>query len=167
MKNAIHIIVIAAILALPAAVMAQDAKKDKKQAAEQLDLDRIADDLKFQNGMQLYTLKQYGKAVEVLNEYLEIFNDGTHRHEAYKLIGDVYFGKYDYQRAIRVYRKLYEEYSTTEDGIAAYYQIGICYTKMGFENKAQEVFQEILEDYPESAFSGQARTQLDLLNLMN
>ncbi len=133
---------------------------------EQVNLDRVADDLKFQNGMQLLQLRQYDKAVEALSEYLEIFNDGTHRNEAYKSIARIYFDRFDYQKAVRTYRNLFEEFSTSDDGIEAYFQIGICYTKMGYENKAMEVFREIVDDYPDSGISSQARTQLDLLNVL-
>jgi TolA-binding protein len=146
---------------IPAIAMGQEPKK-----TGELNLDKIADDLKFANGVQLIQLKQYDKAIEVLNEYLEIFNDGIHRHEAFKHIGDIYFNKYDYQKAIRTYRQLYEEFSTADDGVTAYFKIGICYTKMGYDNKAEEVFQQIIEEYPDSEIKGQAEVQISLLNLL-
>ncbi|MBN1531843.1 MAG: tetratricopeptide repeat protein [Spirochaetes bacterium] len=162
MKKSAIAIVAAGIILLPAAAMSQQGA----EKAAQPSLDRIADDLKFQNGMQLLRLRQNQKALEVLGEYLEIFNDGVHRNEAYRSIAEIHFNRYDYQKAIGTYRRLFEEFSTTDDGVDAYFQVGICYSKMGYDRKAQEVFQEIVDDYPDSGSAGQARTQLELLNVM-
>ncbi|MFC1670211.1 tol-pal system YbgF family protein [Spirochaetota bacterium] len=132
-----------------------------------MNLEKISDDLKFQNGLQFVKLEKYNKAIEELNEYLEIHINGIHRHEAYKLLGRIYFKRFNYQMAIKIYRYLYEEFSTTEYGVEGYYLIGICYKKMGFDKNAISAFREIISNHPESNYSHRARTQLDLLKLLN
>jgi TolA-binding protein len=129
-------------------------------------LDVLADDLKFQNSVEFAKIRMFDRAIESFNEYLEIYYNGNHRHEAYKNIADIYFGRLEYGKAINYYRSLYEEFSTTESGIEAYFNIGICYNKMGYEKKASEVFKDIVENHAESSYAEQAKLQLDLLNII-
>jgi len=153
-----------AILALciitPAALPAADEKEGDRS------LDVLADDLKFQNGVYFIGLKMYDKALETLNEYLEIYYTGNHRHEAYKLIADIYFNRMEYFKAIQNYQALYEEFSGTDSGVEAYYHLGLCYNKMGYEKKAAEIFNEIIENHSDSIYAQQARLQLDVLQVL-
>ncbi|MBN2159279.1 MAG: tetratricopeptide repeat protein [Spirochaetes bacterium] len=129
-------------------------------------LEALADDLKFQNGMSFINLKMYDKAIETFNEYLEIYYNGNHRHEAYRQLAGIYFGRLEYLKAIDNYRALYEEFSNTESGIEAYYNVGICYNKMGNDKKAAEIFNDIIESHPDSSYVQQAKLQLDLMNIL-
>jgi len=133
----------------------------------ELNLEKISDDLKFKNGLQFIHLKKPDKAVNELNEYLEIYNNGIHRNEAYRLIAEIYLEQFEYQRAIHNYRLLYEEFSNTDDGVYAFYQIGLCYKKMGYDEKAADVFQSILSDHPDSVYAAQAKIQIDLLTILS
>jgi TolA-binding protein len=145
---------------LPAVILAaEDVTKPRT-------LDALADDVKFQNGLGFIKLKMYDKALETFNEYLEIYYNGNHRNEAYKYIAEIYFNRLEYLKAIQYYRALYEEYSNTEPGVEAYFNTGICYMKMGYDKKASEVFNEIIENHRESAFRQQAELQLDMLNIL-
>lgn len=134
--------------------------------SETRSMEVLADDLKFQNGVAFLKLRMYDKALETLNEYLEIYYNGTHRHEAYRTIAEIYFNKLEYLKAIEHYRALYEEFSNTESGVEAYYNIGVCNIKMGNEKKAAEIFTEILERHQDSAYRQQAELQLDMLNIL-
>ncbi len=145
---------------LPAVILAAEAIKEPRT------LDALADDVKFQNGLGFIKLKMYDKALETFNEYLEIYYNGNHRNEAYKYIAEIYFNRLEYNRAIEYYRSLYEEFSTTEPGIEAFFNTGICYMKMGYDKKASEVFNEIIENHRESAYRQQAELQLDMLNIL-
>ncbi|HNX25476.1 MAG TPA: hypothetical protein PKG60_15620, partial [Spirochaetota bacterium] len=90
-------------------------------------LKKVADDMKFQNGMEFYKLEKFDRALNEFNEYIEIYFDGIHRNEALKKIAEIHIRFFDYQKAIEAYRTLYQEYSSTDEGIDAYFQIGICY----------------------------------------
>ena len=146
------------LLLLPSALMSQDRTKS---------LERVSDDLKFQNAKRFIRISMHDKAVEELSEYLEIFNNGIHRDEAYRLIGDLYFERLDYLRAIKNYRALYEEFTGSEAGVEAYFKIGICYKKMGYDGKAVEIFQEIMQYHPDSSYAHHAEVQLDTLGILN
>ena len=159
----IYILFISIISIMPVFIMAQDVKENKAAPS----LERIADDVKFRNGEQFMSLKKYNRAIEELQEYLEIYYDGNHRHEAYNMLAGIYFDRFDYARAIRLYRGLYEEFSNREEGVAAYYHVGLCYVKMGYDSSALDIFQQILNDYPGSEYALQAKMQLDLLKILN
>ena len=127
------------------------------------DLERVNDDVRFENAMQLYKIKnQKGKALALFGEYLELFPEGIHRKEVIRCIGDIYLERFDYKRAIKYYQQLYEEYGSEEEGISGFFQTGICYSRMGNTDKSAEVFKRIIELYPSSSYSAKARTQLDI-----
>ena len=163
MRYIFSLVIIMALSGAPAALFAQNEKKEDQS------LDALADDLKFRNGVEFITLKMYDKALENFREYLEIYYNGTHRDEAYRHIAEIYFRKLDYLKAVDNYRSLYEEFSTTESGIEAYFNMAICYNKMGgsYDKKAAEIFNDIIENHPDSAFAQQSRLQMDILNIMN
>ncbi len=160
MKRLIASLFILSLFCTASAARAADA------AGESRSMEVLADDLKFQNGVAFLKLKMNDKALETFNEYLEIYYNGTHRHEAYRHIAEIYFNKLEYLKAIEHYRALYEEFSNTESGVEAYYNIGICNIKMGDENKAAAIFNEIIERHQESSYRQQAELQLDMLNIL-
>lgn len=152
--------IIISLIGLPAALIAADDTNEGQT------LDVLADDLKFQNGVGFLKIKKYDKALETFNEYLEIYYNGTHRHEVYRHIAEIHFNRMEYLKAVDKYRALYEEYSNTESGIEAYFNIGICHIKMGNEKKATEIFNDIVENHADSAYRQQAELQLSMIDIL-
>ena len=135
-------------------------------AEEPENLDIIADNQKFDNAKLFISLGLPQKAIVQLNEYLEIYIRGAHRNEALSFLARIYRDKFDYQRALRVYRRQFEEFSSSDAGIDAFFQIGICYFKMGYYADAENIFRRIIREHPTSIFAGQARTQLELMSIL-
>lgn len=134
---------------------------------QELNLDKVADDRKFNNAYELLKLEKNEKALVSLHEYLEIFIRGNHRHEAYLAIAQIYFQRFEYQRAVKTYKTLYEEFSRDEKGIEGYFKAAICYKKMGYDSKAGEIFKEIIEYHPSSPWSRQSQLQLDIMKIIS
>jgi TolA-binding protein len=130
-------------------------------------LEQAADDSKYQSGAMFLSLNRYDKALQEFSEYLEIYYNGNHRHEAYKKIAEIYLQSFDYQKAADQYKSLYEEFSSSEDGLEGYFRAGICFQKMGYDDKAKDIFTEIQTNYPESAFARQSQAQLDLMKILS
>lgn len=130
-----------------------------------VNLKQVSDDMKFRKGAEFYRLEKYDLALNELYEYLEIFYDGTHRGEAYRKIAEIHIKQYDYQKAVEIYRRLYEEFSNTDEGIDGYFQMGVCYLKMGFDSKAEAVFKSIIQDHPGTTAAHNAEIQLDLIKI--
>ena len=129
-------------------------------------MQQFADDQKYENGIYFLKMKKYDKAIQEFQEYLEIYEDGSHRSEAYANLAGIYVGRQHYLRAITMYKSLFEEYSNTEDGIKAFYNMGVCYVKMGYNDSAQNIFKQIQKDYPTSSYAAQAKVQMDLLKIL-
>lgn len=128
-------------------------------------LKKVADDMKFQNGMEFYKLEKFDRALNEFREYIEIYFDGIHRNEALRKIAEINIRLFEYQKAIDAYRMLYQEFSSTEDGIDAYFQIGVCYKKMGFDTKAESIFKYIVAEHPGTSAAYNSEIQLDLLKI--
>lgn len=128
-------------------------------------LQKVADDMKFNNGMEFYKLEKFDRALTEFNEYIEIYYNGIHRSEALKKIAEIHIRLFDYQKAIAAYRILYQEFSNTDEGMDAYFQIGVCYKKMGFDLKAETIFKQILAEHPGTTAAYNAEIQLDLLKI--
>ncbi len=129
------------------------------------DLDKLADDLKYESARYFYENRLYEKCLSEMKEYLEIYSNGLHRKEAWLTIADIYFKKYDYSRAAKSYLALYEEFSNSDEGLQAYLSAAACYEKMGNEKKVREILKTIIEDHPDSRHAALAQTRLEVLDL--
>ncbi len=129
------------------------------------DLDRMADDLKYETARYFYENRLYDKCLSEMKEYLEIYSNGLHRKEAYLTIADIYFKRYDYSRAAKSYLALYEEFSNSDEGLQAYFNASVCYEKMGNEKKAKEILKTLIDDHPDSRHAALAQTRLEVLEL--
>jgi len=133
---------------------------------ESINYDKLSDDLKFNNANILLKLGRQKVAMEEFNEYLEIYSQGNHRKEALKKIAKIYNLDFQYVKALKVYLSLYEEFSFSEDGVFAYFNAAICYDKMGYTDKAVNIYKEIIKNYSNSTYAHKAMIQLDLLNIL-
>ena len=135
-------------------------------ANESQTLRRANDKKKFENASQFIKLQEYDIALNLLNEYLEIFTSGIYRVDTYNQIAKIYFDRFNYIRAVKTYRLLYEEFSGSNDGMEAYYNTGICYMKMGYLHKSSIIFKSIINEHPDSIFAYKSTVKLDLLDII-
>jgi len=131
-----------------------------------LDSARIADSMKYQNGVEFMKINDYNRALNEFNEYLEIYINGIYRAGAYRNIAEIHMSRFDFQRAIRAYMGIYQEYSYTDEGINAYFQAGVCYKKMGYDKKAGDIFRHIAEEHPGTSAAYNAGIQLELIKII-
>lgn len=124
--------------------------------------EKIADDTRFYNAYHFYEMEMYDKAVVLLSEYVEVYSNGIHRKEAIMALGNIEFKRRNYQSAAGFYIMLFEEFSSDEEGVEAYYRAAICYQKMGYTERSEKIFSEIVERYPQSRLAESARMQRNL-----
>jgi len=122
--------------------------------------------MKYQNGVEFMKINDYGRALNEFNEYLEIYIHGIHRGNAYRNIAEIYISRFDFQRAIKAYLSIYQEFSFSEEGIDAYFQAGICYKKMGYDQKAAEIFRYIAAEHAGTGAAYNAGIQLELIKII-
>ncbi|MCU0820900.1 MAG: hypothetical protein MUC95_00310 [Spirochaetes bacterium] len=130
-------------------------------------LSRLQDNLKFNNGMLFLNLKEYDNALREFAEYLEVYTRGIHRKEAFKNIGDIYYSRFNFIKALNIYRSLYEEFSNAREGNEAHLQIGICYLKMGYYDNAEKIFKFIIDTNTDPSIIQSAKIQLDLIDIVH
>ncbi|MCX7679932.1 MAG: tetratricopeptide repeat protein [Spirochaetes bacterium] len=135
-------------------------------ASGEEDLNTAADKLKFETARYFYENRLFDKCLAELHEYLEIYSNGIHRKEAFLMIGEIYFKRFNYSRAAKTYLGLYEEFSNTDEGIQGYFNAAICYEKMGKEKKAKEILKTIIEHHPDSRHAALAQTRLKVLEMI-
>ncbi|GEM_PF-273050 len=152
-------ILLTVILSVPLALTADEAGSKR-------DLIRIADDMKYQNGLQFYLLKRENRALQEFNEYLEVFINGIHRKEVFATIAKIYFDQQEYSRSIQAYEDLYAEFPHSDEGVEAFFRTGLCYQKMGDEKRAREVFEILMRDHPDSHFAQRARIYLNISEIL-
>jgi TolA-binding protein len=138
----------------------------QEPAQPESDPKKDSDNFRFENALQLYNLKRYDKALPLFGEYIEVFTEGAHRKEAFRYIGDIYLSRFDYPHALKYYSLLYEEFSSDEEGIGGYFQMGICYSRMGNGDKAIAIYKNLIDQYPASRYAQKAKAQLDLEELI-
>jgi TolA-binding protein len=133
----------------------------------ELDYVQIADNMKYQNGIEFMKINDYTRALNEFNEYLEIFIHGIHRSSVYKKIAEIHISRFDYQKAIEAYKGIYQEFSYSDEGINAYFEAGICYKKMGYDSKAGEIFRFIISEYPGTNAAYNSEIQLDIIKIIS
>ncbi len=161
-KNMLPVIVLGILLAL----FLYHVDGNGQGKGENSALLKVSDNIKFENAMQFYRLRNYDRALLEFKEYLEVFIYGEHRNEAYRCIAGIYFDMFEYEKSIMAYNSLYEESINTEEGIEAFYKTGICYQKMGKDDKAKQVFDSIIRQYPYSGYAHLSKIQMDLLAII-
>ncbi|MFW5862954.1 MAG: tetratricopeptide repeat protein [Spirochaetota bacterium] len=143
------------------------AQEEQKVVDSSVNTERMADQMKFDQGKYFFELGQYDRALENLQEYLELYLHGAHRGEAYRMIASVYFQRFRYNRAAEVYRSLLEEYPGSENGIQGMYKMGICYKKMGDTDRASAIFSRLIREYPSSSYAHHSRVILDVMKIVS
>lgn len=128
---------------------------------------QIADNMKYQNGLEFMKINDYSRALNEFNEYLEIFIHGIHRSSVYRKIAEIHISRFDYQKAIKAYEGIYQEYSHSDEGINAYFEAGICYKKMGYDSKAGEIFRFIISEHPGTSAAYNSEIQLDIIKIIS
>lgn len=130
-------------------------------------LTRLEDNLKFNNGLLFLNLREYDNALREFGEYVEVYAQGIHRKEAIKNIGDIYFTRFNFIKALNTYRSLYEEFSNAREGNEAHLQMGVCYLKMGYYDNAEKIFKSIIDTTTDPSIIQSARIQLDLIDIIH
>lgn len=162
MKKNMCLLISVSLCMMAFSASAQQAVPPSSTENESADLERVNDDVRYENAAQLLKLKKKDKALALFGEYLELFPDGAHRKEALRSLGDVYLDRFDYRRAIKYYQQLYEEFGSEEEGVGGFFQSAICHSRMGNVDKAAEIYKRIIEMYPSSVYASKSKTQLDI-----
>jgi tol-pal system protein YbgF len=106
----------------------------------------------------------YDLAREGFRDFLATFPASPRAAEAQLAMGDSYFSQGSFEQAIIEYDLLLQKYSNSDKTADALYKKGLALSESGQTSQAQQVFAEVLRDFPDSAQAVRAQQELDALD---
>lgn len=92
----------------------------------------------------------YDLAIMEFNEYLSLFKDSPMADDAQYWLGECFYGKKQYARAIPEFEKVEKNYPKGDKLVPALYKLGRSYEESGDKKRARIVFQRIVKEFPNS-----------------
>lgn len=102
----------------------------------------------------------YDLAIMEFNEYLSLFRDNPQAGEAQYWLGECYYGKKDYVRAIPEFEKVETNFPNSDKLVTALYKVARSYEESGNRPKAKAILERIVKDYPRSFEAKPAQEKL-------
>ena len=125
------------------------------EALPQIDANKM-----FDNAFTDLKAGDYDLAIMQFQEYIALFGDAELTDDAQYWLGECYYGKKDYQKAIPEFVKVEKSYPKSDRLVSALYKLARSYQEVGEKRKARAVFERIVKDYPESFEAGPAGERL-------
>jgi tol-pal system protein YbgF len=136
----------------PAAPSSTPSQKGKKRNATEYRNDYVNSLSDFQNG-------RYDESRKVFVDLIESNPEHSLADNAQYWIGETYYAEGDYQRAIIEFEKVFT-FSDKGKWDDAQFKLGLCYRKLGDDDKAADELQRLIKYYPYSEYVNQANVIL-------
>ena len=111
-------------------------------------------------GLTLFALGKADEAERLLSRLIEATEDSTIRARAYNALGDAYFKKGDYAEARLKYLRVVLLYFQADpaEHAKALHGAAECFRRLGEQERADELFRELLRRYPGTPWAARARS---------
>ena len=136
----------------PAVPKADSAGTD---ALPQVDQQRL-----FNNAFDDLKAGNYDMAIMEFNEFLNLFKDSPLADDAQYWLGECYYGKKEYAKAIPEFEKVEKNYPNGDKLVPALFKMGRSYEESGEKKKARVIFQRIVKEFPTSFEAKPAQERL-------
>lgn len=108
--------------------------------------------------------KRYDDAIKECDSIIKEYGGQTIAGSAYYLVYEIYYAGGDYDKALAALKKRVSEYSYSMWTDEAIYELGVLYEeKIGDNEKAKKLYEELLFDFRASVYSDKARNRLKKL----
>ncbi len=97
---------------------------------------------------------------KALKYYKKILDKNPDRIDILLSVTSIYFNKGDYKKAEETTRRIL---SVDNDNLEATYNLGVIYAVTGRKNKAKEIWEEVVKNYPGTEVAGMAKSALQKL----
>ena len=100
----------------------------------------------FQIARSYYLEQKYSQAVDAFSHLLARHIYSEKEHEIFKLLGACYEKLYLYDKAIEVYKRIYEQrniWLPSEEMVRIHYRIGQCYVQLDNYDKAGKILKQV------------------------
>jgi tol-pal system protein YbgF len=119
-----------------------------------------ADELYRASYMDL-TRGNYALAIQGFQNYLVRYPAGSHLPEVHYYLGECYYAGDRHLEAVGEFQYVVREFPESRLVVAAHLKSGLCYLQLEERTLAEKSFRELIEKYPDTEESKQARTELD------
>jgi len=92
--------------------------------------------------------------------YISQFPDTSLSPDAQYWIGQVYYTRKDYRKAIEAFALVVQKYPKSDAVARSLLQEGLAYLELGDKTQARAVFRRVVQDYPFSEESKLAKNRL-------
>lgn len=114
----------------------------------------------FSTGLNHYADGKLIEAVEAFRSYLITHSSSNKRFDVYFWLGETLLELNQLNEAILSFQHVVQHPKLSTRVPDALYKMGLCHRRSKREEQAQELFRRVVDDYPSSAVSSLARTQL-------
>jgi tol-pal system protein YbgF len=104
----------------------------------------------YREALGLVRTRQFAQAQESLIAFLVKFPNHAYSDKALYWLGEVFYAKREYQRALEQFEALSARFSSSEKMPDALLKIGMCYRRLGDVDKARGFFRRVNSQYPKS-----------------
>lgn len=113
----------------------------------------------YQKALQTFDKRLYENAQGLFSGIIKKFPDGEYGDKAQYWIGECFYARNDYAKAIASFNKVFN-YKKTSKGDDAQLKIGMSYLRMGKKDKAIEELKKLIDRYPASEYVPRAKKYL-------
>jgi tol-pal system protein YbgF len=125
----------------------------------------------YEEAFRLYRARDYRGAIDRFRPFLQNYPDSDYADNAQFWIGECYFKLEDYEQAVLTFDEVAKNYPDGNKVPDALYRQGIALMEIGrrsqqedtYDAAAREIFQKIVNQYPNSERVPEARRQLEKL----
>jgi tol-pal system protein YbgF len=117
----------------------------------------------FNDAKNNYTAGDLGKAEAGFKAFLSAYPNDRLADDARFYLGEVYFDRKEYSRAMSEYEGVVKEHPLADRVPDALYKAGIVNVQLKDAAKARDFFMRVMDNYPYSEAAKKARQSLDNL----
>jgi tol-pal system protein YbgF len=122
----------------------------KPDSTDQGGLPQVDQTKLYNNAMSDLKEGEYEMAVMEFNEFLTMFKDSPMADDAQYWLGECYYGKKEYAKAIPEFEKVEKNYPKGDQLVPALFKMGRSYEELGEKKKAKVIFLRIVREFPKS-----------------
>ncbi len=125
---------------------------------------QVADYCSYKLGMSLYYNKEYQKAIEKLEEFLNTYQNSVWFEKAFESLCRLYYEKLNIEVSIEALQKITDKYPRRDSRDYAYLLMGALHYNNTDYDKSTEVLKKIQSDFPRSVYiyaAGQLMQDID------
>lgn len=118
----------------------------------------------YQQAFDLLRELRYEQAIDGFRAFLKRYPTGRYAASAQYWIGEAFYARRDFARAIAEYQLLLQSYPASTKAPEALLKIGYSYSVLNKKEEARHTFEALVKRYPQSPEAQQAEAGLSKLN---